>query len=74
MGGAWVGWPLVSPMVEALQHGGVGSLKHPLLAGGGRSARVHEHAAVFGTAVHAAVTDRVVQTLVLQETRDEKPS
>lgn len=60
----------VVALVEALQHGGVGPLKHPLLAGGGRIARVHEHPALFGTAVDAAVADRVVHTLVLQKTRD----
>lgn len=49
-----------------LQHGGVGSLKQPLLAGGGRLAGVHEDAALAGAAVDAAVADRVVQALVLQ--------
>lgn len=52
--------------VEVLQHGGVGSLKQPLLAGGGRLAGVHEDAALAGAAVDAAVADRVVQALVLQ--------
>lgn len=50
-----------------LQHGGVGSLKQPLLAGRGRLAGVHEDAALAGAAVDAAVADRVVQALVLQE-------
>lgn len=61
---------LVGALVEALQHGGVGPLKQPLLAGGGRIARVHEHTALFGAAVYAAVTDWVVQALVLRKTRD----
>lgn len=57
---------LVSTLVELLQHGGVGSLKHPLLAGGGRIARVHEDPPLLRVAVYAAVTDRMIQTLVLQ--------
>lgn len=57
--------------VEVLQHGGVGSLKQPLLAGGGRLAGVHEDAALAGAAVDAAVADRVVQALVLQEVMQE---
>lgn len=55
-----------------LQHGGVGSLKQPLLAGGGRLAGVHEDAALAGAAVDAAVADRVVQALVLQTRRRRK--
>lgn len=57
--------------VEALEHGGVGPLELPLLAGGAGVARVHEHALLGRAAVHAAVTDGVVQTLILHgETAD----
>lgn len=56
---------LASPPVEVFQHSSVGSLKYPLLAGGGRVAGVHEDAVLGGAAVHAAAADRVVQSLIL---------
>lgn len=57
----------VGALVEVIQNGGVGSLKQPLLAERGRVARVHEDPPLVGAAVDAAVTDRVIQTLVLQD-------
>lgn len=56
----------VVTLVEVLQHGGVGPLKQPLLAQGRGVARVHEDPPLAGAAVDAAVTDGVIQTLVLQ--------
>lgn len=55
----------VGAPVEVLQHGGVGSLKQPLLAQRGGVTHVHEHSALAGTAVDAAVTDGMVETLIL---------
>lgn len=57
----------VGALVEVIQHGGVGSLKQPLLAERGRVARVHEDPPLARAAVDTAVTDRVIQTLVLQD-------
>lgn len=54
-------------LVKALQHGGVGPLKQPLLAEGRRVARVHEDPPLARAAVDAAVTDRVIQAVVLEE-------
>lgn len=56
-------WPLqvsVAIAVERLQDGGVGLLKHPLLAGDAGVTRVHEHLPLCGVAVDTAVTDVVV--------------
>lgn len=51
--------------VEAFEHGGVGPLEDPPLAGRVGLTRVHEDTPLAGAAVHAAVADRVIQTLVL---------
>lgn len=48
-----------------LQHGAVGPLEQPLLAGRRRVAGAHEDAALGGAAVHAAVADWVVDALIL---------
>lgn len=53
------------PPVEVLQHGGVGPLEEPLLAGRRRVAGAHEDAALGGAAVDAAVADGVVEALIL---------
>lgn len=58
--------------VEALQHGGVGLLELPLLAGGAGVTGAHEHTLLRRAAVHAAVADGVVQTLVLQGRHSEE--
>ena len=58
----------VGALVEVIQHGGVGSLKQPLLAERRRVAGVHEDPPLARAAVDTAVTDRVIQTLVLEET------
>ena len=60
----------VVALVEALQHGGVGPLKQPLLARGAGLARVHEDPPLARAAVDAAVADRVVQAFVLEETEE----
>lgn len=57
----------VAAPVELFQHGGVGLLKNPLLRGGGGVARVHEDSPLVGAAVDTTVTDRVIQTLILEE-------
>lgn len=56
----------VGALVEVLQHGGVGSLKQPLLAKRGGVACVHEDPPLARAAVDTAVTDRVIQTLILE--------
>lgn len=53
------------PSVEVLQHGGVGPLKQPLLAGCRRVAGAHEDATLGGAAVDAAVAHGVVKALIL---------
>ena len=58
--------PSVGAPVEAVQHGGVGPLEQPALAGGGGVARVHEDPPLAGAAVDAAVADGVIQALVLE--------
>ena len=58
----------VGALVEVIQHGGVGPLKQPLLAKGGGVACVHEDPPLAWAAVDAAVTDRVIQTLILEDT------
>lgn len=60
--------PSVVALVEVLQHGGVGLLEEPLLAGGGGVTGAHEDPPLAGAAVNAAVADRVVQALVLKHT------
>lgn len=55
-----------------LQHGGVGFLKQPLLAGGGGVTRVHEDSPLGRAAVDTAVTDGVIQTLILEDGGREK--
>ncbi len=50
-----------------LQHGGVGSLKQPLLARGGRVTHVHEDSPLGRTAVDTAVADGVIQSLILED-------
>lgn len=57
----------VGAPVEVLQHGGVGSLKQPLLAKRGGVTRVHEDSVLARAAVYTAVTDGVIQTLILEE-------
>lgn len=59
-------------LVEALQHAGVGPLKQPLLAQGGGVARVHEDPPLARATVDAAVADRVIQALVLEETAEQR--
>lgn len=59
----------VGALVKVLQHGGVGSLKQPLLAKRGGIARVHEDSPLAWAAVNTAVTDRVIETRILEETK-----
>lgn len=61
-------------LVEALQHGGIGPLEKPLLAEGGGVTGAHEDPPLAGTAVDAAVADRVVQALVLKHTHTQQRS
>lgn len=57
----------VGALVEVLQHSGVGSFKQPQLAERGRVTRVHEDSPLTRTAINTAVTDGMIQTLILEE-------
>lgn len=57
----------VGAPIEVLQHCHVGSLKQPLLAKRGGVTHVHEDSPLARPAVYTAVTDGVIQTLILEE-------